>query len=631
MGPWSSKKSLEMYGLKYWGADFFHINEEGNVCVSPQGKDGPCLDLKEITEELQERGIRVPILIRFPDIVKSRIELLAQCFKKAISDCEYKGQYKGVYPIKVNQHKDLVKQVVEYGKKTGLGLEAGSKPELLVVLAMMDNPDALVICNGFKDEEYIETALLSQKIGRNTIVVVDRMAELPMILDVAKKLNIRPRIGFRVKLYSKGAGKWVDSSGARSKFGLTPSEVCRGVNILKEVDMMDCLELVHFHIGSQIPSIQCIKSSLKEGARYYAELKKMGADKLSYIDVGGGLGVDYDGSGKSNSSTNYTEQEYANDVVYSIGQVCDQQDVPHPNIVTEAGRALVAHHSMIIFNVLGKHQLAQRGHSVHPEKKDSPVIHHLAEIFDSLSVENLWESYHDVLEHKEDALKLYAFGYMSLEERAKAEDLIWANLTRIQELAHIDEDEYSELINNLQDMLSDTYYCNFSIFQSIPDSWAVNHHFPVVPIQRLNEEPSRKAILVDLTCDSDGKIDNFMTYSEASKTMPIHDIDENESYYVGVFLTGAYQEALGDLHNLFGDTDSVDVTISSKGYKVSHVTEGDTVTQVLSYIQYNRNDLLHKIREAIEVGISEKEISPQEAKLLMKHYEEGLSGYTYLE
>lgn len=632
MGPWSIRKSLELYGTEYWGNDFFHINEEGNVSVTPKGSEGKSIDLKNLTEQLQERGIRLPILVRFPDIVGSRIRLLNQCFQNAMSECEYTGEYMGVYPIKVNQHKDLVKQVVEYGRGTKLGLEAGSKPELLVVLAMMENPNALVICNGFKDEEYIETALLAQKIGRNAIIVVDRMDELPMIMKVSKKLGIKARIGFRVKLYSKGAGKWIDSSGARSKFGLTPPEVCECLDILEKEGSTDSLELVHFHIGSQIPSISSIKSSLKEGARYYAELKKMGLSSLKYIDVGGGLGVDYDGTGKTNSSTNYSEQEYANDVVFTISQVCDQHDVEHPHIVTEAGRAMVAHHSILLFNVLGSNEVTKQGHNVEVERKDSPIIHTLSEIFSELHVDRLNESFNDVMELKEDSLKLFTLGYLSLKERAKAEELIWANLTRILELAHIDTDEYEDLISRLSNMLSDTYFTNFSIFQSIPDSWAVNHHFPVMPIHRLNEEPSRKAILVDLTCDSDGKIDTFVENTKPTKSLSVHPLNENENYYMGFFLLGAYQEALGDLHNLFGDTDAVDVCLTENGsYKVTHVTEGDTVAEVLSYLHYQRYDLVSNIRNAIEENIVEERITNQEAKLLMKHYEEGLSGYTYLE
>ena len=631
MGHWSVEKSLERYGTEYWGLDFFRINEQGNMLVTPSGEAHRGIDLKDLAEDLQDRGIRLPILVRFPDIVKRRIDLLHECFEKAMSECEYEGKYMPVYPIKVNQHKDLVKQVVEHGRNSRLGLEAGSKPELLVVLAMMKNPEALVICNGFKDEEYIETALLARKIGRNTILVVDRMDELPIILRVSKKLNIQAKIGFRVKLYSKGSGKWIDSSGARSKFGLTPPEICRAMDLLRQENELEALELVHFHIGSQIPSIQSIKSSLKEGARYYVELKKMGASKLCYIDVGGGLGVDYDGTGKTDSSTNYNEQEYANDVVFAISQVCDQHEVEHPNIVTEAGRALVAHHSILLMNVLGSNEVAKTSHSVVPNRKDSPIIHNLAEIYANLNLASLNEAYNDVMELKEDALKLYSLGYLSLEERAKAEDLVWANLTRILNLAQTDPDEFEHIIAHLSDLLSDTYFTNFSIFQSVPDSWAVGHHFPVMPIHRLHEEPSRKAILVDLTCDSDGKIESFVESGKASKSLSVHPLRDNEEYYMGVFLIGAYQEALGDLHNLFGDTDSVDVRLSENGYKVSHVSEGDTVSEVLSYLHYQRGDLIKRIREDIETNIAESRITSKEAKLLVKHYEEGLSGYTYLE
>ncbi|MFK8137070.1 MAG: biosynthetic arginine decarboxylase [Bdellovibrionales bacterium] len=632
MSQWSVENSLELYGTKYWGNNYFQINESGNVSATPQGQDGPSIDLKKLTQKLEERGIRLPILIRFPDIVKSRIHLLNQCFENSIKEYEYEGLYTPVYPVKVNQQRDLVRHVVEAGIGNRLGLEAGSKPELLIVLAMQKNPNALVICNGFKDEEYIETALLSQKIGRNTILVVDRYDELEMIVRVSEKLKITPRIGFRLKLYSKGSGKWIDSSGARSKFGLTPPEICKAHEYLKERDLEDAIELVHFHIGSQIPNIKNIKDSLKEGSRYYVELKKMGCSNLKYVDVGGGLGVDYDGTGKSHSSTNYTEQEYANDVVYSIAQICDQHDVEHPNIVTESGRALVAHHSMLVFNILGAGEVAKRGHDVKVARKDSPVIHQLADIFKDLKVDSLNEAYNDIVSLQDDALKLYSLGYMSLKERAKAEDLVWASFTRILELAHIDPEEYSEIISDLENTLSDTLYANFSLFQSVPDSWAVGHHFPVMPLQRLNEEPTKKAVIVDLTCDSDGKLDNFIENGEAKKSLSVHKLNDGESYLCGIFLLGAYQEALGDLHNLFGDTDSVDVCITKNGkYKVTHVAEGDTVAEVLSYIHYHRNDLVNSIRNDIEINISEGKMTALEAKLLLKHYEEGLSGYTYLE
>ncbi len=601
--------------------------------VTPQGAIGPNVDLLDLVQDLQERGIRVPMLIRFPDITKARIELLAGCFTKAVQDNNYKGTYRGVYPIKVNQQRHLVEELIKFGAGNNLGLECGSKPELLVVLAMMNTPNALIICNGFKDVEYIETAILSQKLGRNTIIVVDRFSELPMIIAAGKKFNTRPKIGLRAKLHSRGAGKWVDSTGDRSKFGLTPMEIVECIELLKKEDMLDCVELLHFHIGSQIPSISSVKGSLKEGTRFYTELYLMGA-RPKYIDVGGGLGVDYDGSGASDSSINYSEQEYANDVVSIIQSTCDEKSVPHPDIVTEAGRALVAHHSVLVFNVLGLNEVQKREISFAPSKEDHRIIHELTYILEQLNENNLIEFYHDVLHVKETSLQLFTFGVLTLPQRAKIENLSWVILTKMQQMARRNPD-CEDLSKTLEDLLSDTYFCNFSVFQSMPDSWAVGQLFPVMPIHRLTEEPNRRAILVDLTCDSDGKIGQFIdcaTGSKVKKTaLEVHTFDPTKPYYLGVFLVGAYQEILGDLHNLFGDTDAVHITVTSAGYTVDHVVEGDTVTEVLSYVQYQRPELIEGIRRASEESILSGAISKAEARLLMRHYEEGLSGYTYLE
>lgn len=602
------------------------------MVVTPQGPNGPSVDLLELTQDLKERGIRVPLLIRFPDITKARIELLSTCFTKAIEDNGYKGSYRGVYPIKVNQQRHLVEELVKFGHASRLGLECGSKPELLVVLAMMSTPDALIICNGFKDQEYIETAILSQKLGRNTIIVVDRASELPMIIDAAKKFNTKAKIGLRAKLHTKGSGKWIESSGDRSKFGLTALEIVECVELLKQEGMLDSLELLHYHIGSQIASISSVKGSLKEGTRFYTELYEMGA-RLKYIDVGGGLGVDYDGSGQTDSSINYSEQEYANDVISIIQATCDEKNVPHPHVVTEAGRALVAHHSVLIFNVLGINEVQKKEPRALPCKDDHRVVQDLAYIYEQLNENNLHEFYHDVMHIRETILQLFTFGVLGLQQRAKAENLCWVILTKMEALACNMEDA-QDLAASLQELLSDTYFCNFSVFQSMPDSWAVGQLFPVLPIHRLNEEPNRQAILVDMTCDSDGKIGQFIdTNARKNKktSLEVHEFQEGKPYYMGVFLVGAYQEILGDLHNLFGDTDAVHITVTNAGYTVDHVVEGDTVTEVLSYVQYHRPELIESIRRASEESILRGTISKQEARLLMRHYEEGLSGYTYLE
>lgn len=628
---WSVEKSAAMYGINNWGTGYFKINPQGNVMVTPQGSKGPQLDLYELTQDLLDRGIRIPIMIRFQDIIKARVELIHDCFRKAINDHGYKANYCGVYPIKVNQQKHLVQELVKFGKDLRLGLECGSKPELLVVLALMNTPNAVIICNGFKDVEYIETAILSQKLGRNTIIVVDRKEELPMIIAAAKKFNTRPQIGFRAKLNTQGAGKWVDSSGARSKFGLTAMEIVDGVEMLKKEGMLDCLQLLHYHIGSQVPSISSIKSSLKEGARFFTELYAMGAG-LKYIDVGGGLGVDYDGTGNSDSSINYSEQEYANDVVSTLQALCDEKGIPHPNIVTESGRALVAHHSVLIFNILGVNNLYRHEPPRTATKTDPRIIQDLQYIYDKVNKDNINECFNDLQGSKAETLQLFTYGVLSLEQRAWCESMYFAIATKMLLIAKSTPD-CDDIIAQLSQELCDTYFCNFSVFQSVPDSWAVGQVFPVMPIHRLTEEPNISATLADLTCDSDGKIEKFIdtTTGEFKKTIQVHDYDPSKQYYVGVFLTGAYQEILGDLHNLFGDTDAVHISLSEAGYTIDHYVPGDTVTEVLSYVQFGRAEMVDSVRQATEESIQKGSITKQEAKLLIKHYEEGLSGYTYLE
>lgn len=629
---WSSEKSAELYGINNWGSGYFRVNSQGNIHITPSGNQGPSIDLHELTQDLLDRGIRVPIMVRFTDIIKARIELLSGCFQKAFADHNYKGKYCGVYPIKVNQQRHLVQELVRFGKPACLGLECGSKPELLVVLALMDNPDAVIICNGFKDQEYIETAILSQKLGRNTLIVVDRKEELNLIIAAARKFNTKPKIGFRAKLYTQGAGKWIDSSGARSKFGLTAVEIVEGLELLKKENLLDCLELLHYHIGSQVPNIQSIKSSLKEGARFYAELIKMGA-KLKYLDVGGGLGVDYDGSGRTDSSINYSEQEYANDVVSTIQTLCDEKGVPHPNIITECGRALVAHHSVLIFNVMGVNELHRETPPRPAGKSEPSVMQDLQYIFEKVNKDNINECFNDLLVAKQEFLQLFTYGVLGLEQRAWCESMYFTIATKMLAIAKVTPD-CEDIRAKLEDELCDTYFCNFSVFQSVPDSWAVGQLFPVMPIHRLKEEPSHSGTLADLTCDSDGKIEKFIDTENGSyrKTIQLHGVKADQPYFLGVFLTGAYQEILGDLHNLFGDTDAVHISLTeSGGYTIDHYVPGDTVTEVLSYVQYARTTLVDSVRQATEEGIQKGTITKQDAKALIRHFEEGLSGYTYLE
>lgn len=628
---WNARKSAELYGINYWGSQYFRVNEAGHVEVTPAGSQGPALDLFHLVEDLRERGIRVPILLRFPDIVRSRVDLLNRCFARAIEDNRYSGKFCGVYPIKVNQQRYLVEEIVEFGQNHTVGLEAGSKPELMVCLAMMDTPNALIICNGFKDEDYIEMALISQKLGRHTVIVVDRYSELKTIIDAGKRLDIKPKIGFRTKLNTPSAGRWAETAGAKSKFGLTPSEIVRGIEYLKSENALDCLELLHFHVGSQVPSIQSIKAAIKEGARVYTELHAMGAT-VKYVDVGGGLGVDYDGSGKSDSSTNYSEQEYANDIVSTLQSICDEKRVPHPNIVTESGRALVAHSSLLVFDVLGVNEVQIRDPQLPNMDKDSRLVQDLGEIFKSVTRENINEYYNDLIEKRRDTLQLFTYGVLSLEQRAKAEDLYWAIATKMVSLAK-DNKEAEDIYYALEQELSDTYYCNFSVFQSLPDSWALGQVFPVIPIHRLQERPDRRATLVDLTCDSDGHLSRFIDAESGSeqKYLEIHSLVPNQPYYLGVFIAGAYQEILGDMHNLFGDTDTVHISLTEHGtYNVEHVVEGDSVKDVLAYVEYQKGELLERVRRASEVAISGGRISRSEARLLLELYEKGLNAYTYL-
>jgi arginine decarboxylase len=628
--PWSVKKSSSLYNVPGWSSGFFDINDAGRIRVTPKGPTGPSLDLYELVNDLVDRGLRAPLWIRFPDIVETRVKMLAECFSSAFGTFGYKGKYKGVYPIKVNQQRHLVEAMVKVGHETGLGLEAGSKPELLVALALLDNPDALLVCNGFKDKEYIETALLSTRLGRNILIVIDRYQELPMLLNIARQLDVRPRIGFRAKLENKGAGKWVDSSGPRSKFGLTALEMVEGFELLKKEGMIECLELLHFHIGSQISSIRPFKDSLQEACRVYADLCSMGAN-LKYLDVGGGLGVDYDGS-KTNweNSVNYSEQEYANDVVSAIQSICEERELPHPDIITESGRALTAHHAVLVFNVLGTHEILKPGNPPAPVEGDHEKVSELFEIYNKLSLRNLIESYHDTIQAKEDSIKLFNLGYLTLKDRAAIDRIFWAIIGKLHKMKKEVQDPPEEL-ENLDKELHDTYYCNFSVFQSAPDHWAVRQLFPVAPIHRLQEEPTRKATLVDLTCDSDGKMDRFIDVKDVKHALEVHPLEEGREYYLGVFLLGAYQEILGDMHNLFGDTDAVYVSIKDDDYDVDHIVEGDTVTQVLEYVEYFKPALMERMRFAVENALKSKRMTIQEGRKFLQFYEQGLDGYTYLE
>ncbi len=629
MRGWTVRDALELYNVSSWGAGFFTINDKGNVEVQPHRGGTPGVDLLELVGDLAERGLRTPMLIRFSDILAASVEGLSSAFGQAIREYEYRGAFRGVYPIKVNQQRHVVEELVDYGSSARIGLEAGSKPELLIALAVLETKDALIICNGYKDRAYIETALLAQRLGRYPVIVVDRFREVELIIKVAKDLGLRPHIGVRAKLTTKGAGKWVDSTGDRSKFGLTAMEIVDAVERLRQEEMLDCLELLHFHIGSQITAIRAHKDALREATRVFVGLHELGATP-KLLDVGGGLGVDYDGSQTNfHSSMNYTIQEYANDVVASVQEACDEKGIAHPDIITEAGRAMVAHHSMLVFDVLGVQETLPRTPPDPVAEDDHRILRDLQEVWSSTTQKNVLEAYHDSLQLKEESASLFSLGYLNLRERARAERLFWHCCEKILRITRALPSVPEEL-EPLEKSLADTYYSNFSVFQSAPDHWAVKQLFPVMPIHRLKEKPTRRGILADLTCDSDGKIDQFIDPHDVKDVLELHAAN-GDPYYIGLFLIGAYQEILGDLHNLFGDTDAVHVRVDEDGaYTVEHVVEGEDVKQVLRYVAYDPAALIEKVRRSLERSVRAGTISLNDSARLRRHYERGLSEYTYL-
>ncbi len=625
---WTVKDSAELYNIGGWGRDFFSINDAGNVSVTPAGPGSLQIDLKELVDDLRSRGLNLPILIRFSDILRTRLVQLFGAFQQAMVENDYKGVFRGVYPVKVNQQRHVVEELMEYGRPFNLGIEIGSKPELLVALALQENPEALILCNGYKDRAFIETALLAQKLGRRVVITMDRMGELETILSAAADLNLRPIIGVRARLTTKGAGKWVESTGDRSKFGLTAGEIVATVERLRDIGMLDCLQLLHFHIGSQITNIRAVKDALRESSRIYVELHRLGAN-MRYLDCGGGLGVDYDGSQTNfHSSVNYTLQEYASDIVSQVAEACNGCGVPHPDLVTESGRALVAHHSVLVYNVLATNEILGGHTPAAPTALDHSVLHQLWEAYSGVSRKNFQETYHDVLQIKEEAITAFNLGVLDLNARAKVEQMFWATCAKLLKIVR-DLDYVPDELEGLERQLSDTYYCNFSLFQSMPDHWAVKQLFPTIPIHRLNQLPQRRGIIADLTCDSDGKIDEFIDLRDVKGFLELH-TPNGEEYLIATFLVGAYQEILGDLHNLFGDTDAVHVRIDGDDYSVEKVVKGDSVAEVLSYVQYDKENLVSRVRRSVEAALREKRITMAESGRFMKRYEEALEGYTYL-
>ncbi|MEG4341723.1 biosynthetic arginine decarboxylase [Microcoleus sp. A003_D6] len=626
---WTIEDSEKLYRIQGWGEPYFSINAAGHVTVSPKGDRGGSLDLCELVESLKQRNLGLPLLIRFADILEDRIDRLNSCFARAIARYNYKNVYRGVFPVKCNQHRQLIQDLVRFGQPHHFGLEAGSKPELMIALATLKTPGALLICNGYKDREYIETAILAQRLGQTSVIVLEQIEEVELAIAASKALGIKPILGVRAKLTTKGVGRWGGSTGDRAKFGLTIPEIIRAVGELEKAGMLDCLQLLHFHIGSQISSISVIKDAIREASHIYVELAKLGAN-MNYLDVGGGLGVDYDGS-KTNfhASKNYNMQNYANDVVAGVKDACDERKIPVPIIISESGRAIASHQSVLVFDVLGTSDVPREVPEP-VEENAHQIPRNLYEIYQSITPENYQEVYHDAIQFKEEAVSLFNLGYLGIAERAKTEQLYWACCDKIQAIAR--QKEYvSDDLEDLEKVMASIYYINLSVFQSVPDSWAINQLFPIMPINRLDEEPTQRGILADLTCDSDGKIDQFIDLRDVKSVLELHTLKPGEPYYLALFLGGAYQEIMGNLHNLFGDANAVHIQLTPSGYHIEHVVKGDTMKEVLSYVQYDAESLVESIRRQTEAALQQNKISLSEAQLLLQNYERSLGQYTYLQ
>ncbi len=630
MKKWSIDDSAELYNIKGWGVNYFGINDKGHVYVSPK-KDNVQIDLQAVMEDLETRHMGAPMLLRFPDILDTRIQSTSACFEKASKEYQYKADHYIVFPIKVNQMRPVVEEIISHGAKYNIGLEAGSKPELHAVLATHMDSDSIVVCNGHKDQSFIEMALLAQKMGKRLFLVVEKLPELKVIAETAAALGVRPNLGVRIKLASSGAGKWQESGGDASKFGLNSSELLQALQLLDEMGLRDCLKLIHFHIGSQITKIRRISTALREAAQYYVQLHKLGF-KIEFVDCGGGLGVDYDGTRSSNSasSVNYSIQEYINDCVYTFVDAANKNNIPHPNIITEGGRSLTAHHSVLVIDVLESVSAAKMPEDFQPAPDDHQLVHDLTEIWDKLSQRSMLEDLHDAEDIREEALDLFRHGIIDLKTRAQIESIYWAISHEVAELAHHQKHVPDEL-RNLDKRMADKYFCNFSLFQSMPDSWGIDQLFPIMPLARLKEQPTRSATIQDITCDSDGKVSAYVNGGQQTSYLPLHTVREGEHYYIGVFLVGAYQEILGNMHNLFGDTNAVHITVDGDGYSIDKAIDGETVADVLEYVQYDPKKLVRRLELWVAKSINEGKITPKEGKEFISNYRAGLYGYTYLE
>ena len=627
MRKWRIEDSAELYNINGWGLKYFSINDKGHVAVTPR-EGSASVDLKELMDELQVRDVTSPVLLRFPDILDNRIEKISKCFQQAADEYGYTAKNFIIYPIKVNQMRQVVEEIVSHGKKFNIGLEAGSKPELHAVLAINTDENSLIICNGYKDENYVELALLAQKMGRRIFLVVEKLNELRLIADISKRLKIRPNIGIRIKLASSGSGKWEESGGDGSKFGLNSSELLEALDFLEKAKMTDCLKLIHFHIGSQITKIRRIKNALKEASQFYVQLQNMGFH-VEFVDIGGGLGVDYDGtrSSSSESSMNYSIQEYVNDSVSALVDACAKNNLPQPNIITESGRSLTAHHSVLVFEVLETTSLPIWDEKEELGENPHELVDELYKIWDNMNQPRLLESWHDALQIREEALDLFGLGLLDLRTRAQIEQLFWSVAREVNEIAS-DMKHAPEELRKISKLLPDKYFCNFSLFQSLPDSWSIDQLFPIMPISRLDERPDRTATIQDITCDSDGKINNFISSHGANSHLAVHALNNKEPYYIGVFLVGAYQEILGDMHNLFGDTNAVHVSVYKDRYEIDQVIDGETVAEVLDYVQFSPKKLVRSVETWVTSSMKAGIITPEEG---LSNYRSGLYGYTYLE
>jgi arginine decarboxylase len=636
---WNIQAARNLYNINRWGAKYFDINEAGHVVALPLQEGGAAVDINDVIEEARARGLKFPVLIRFQDILRHRVESINVAFRNSIQEFNYQGKYRGVFPIKVNQLREVVEEILDAGKPFQFGLEVGSKPELFAGLALQNQAGGMIICNGYKDSIFIRMALMGIKLGKRVIMVVEKLEELKQIITVSRQVGVEPLIGIRARLLSKGAGKWAESGGENAKFGLSTADLLQATEMLRAEKLEHCFKLLHFHIGSQVPDILTVKKAVQEAARFYAKLYKMGFP-VEYLDVGGGLGVDYDGSRSAfDSSTNYSLQEYTNDIVYYIGDICNAEKVPHPNIISESGRAIVAHHSVLVVEVFGaieKIRDSKQGGQFDYGENEHALVKELLDIRKNLAKLNKLEAYHDALERKEDAHNMFTLGLMELPDKAKIETLYWEISEEVVQSfrgqAYIPEE-----IRKLEDSLGDQYLCNFSVFQSLLDHWALGQLFPIMPVTRLNERPTKEGTLVDITCDSDGQINKFIDLRDVRDTLPMHKLNQNgqgiEPYYLGFFLMGAYQDIMGDLHNLFGRVNEVHVFLDPDepaGYYVEEIIEGTTIVQALTSVQYDENELKRQMKMQIDDAIKSDKLKPSEGMRLLDDYERGLKEYTYL-